>query len=159
LSLSKTTARGSSLSVVEPVETTARRPLEPPVVEPVETTVHNDSQPWLRCPHVQTHDPSVPYTYILRCADGSYYAGSTFNIDLRVAQHNSDRDGAVYTRSRRPVELVWAAWFDSMVEAFAFEKRIQGWSRSKREALIEGRMGDLPELARSRSSPDLRKPR
>lgn len=76
----------------------------------------------------------VPYTYILRCSDGSYYVGSTFDLERRVWQHNTD--GAAYTRSRRPVELVWAGWFDSIREAYYFEKQVQGWSRAKREALI-----------------------
>jgi predicted GIY-YIG superfamily endonuclease len=101
----------------------------------------------------------MPYTYILECADSSYYVGSTWltDVDERVRQHNTDDLGAVYTRRRRPVRLVWAAQFDSMVEAFAFEKRVQGWSRAKREALIEGRFDALPRLSHSPSQPDLRR--
>jgi putative endonuclease len=91
----------------------------------------------------------MPYTYILRCADDSYYVGSTWNVERRVWQHNSDKDGAAYTRRRRPVTLVWAGWFDSIREAYAFEHQVQGWSRAKREALIEGRYADLPELSAS----------
>ena len=93
---------------------------------------------------------SMPYVYIVECADGSLYVGSTFNLELRLHQHNSDRDGAKYTRRRRPVKLVWSAWFDSIAEAFAFEKQVQGWRREKRVALIEGRFDDLPALARRR---------
>ena len=89
----------------------------------------------------------MPYTYILRCADDSYYVGSTFDLERRVWQHNSDEDGAAYTRRRRPVELAWAGYFDSIREAFMLEKQVQGWSRAKREALIEGRYDALPELA------------
>jgi putative endonuclease len=89
----------------------------------------------------------MPYTYILRCADGSYYVGSTFDLERRLFQHGTDTEGAAYTRSRRPVELVWAGWFDSIRAAYAFEKQVQGWSRAKREALIEERYADLPELA------------
>ena len=91
----------------------------------------------------------MPYTYILRCSDDSYYVGSTFNLERRVWQHGTDDEGAVYTRTRRPVQLVWAGWFDSIRDAFMFEKQVQGWSRAKREALIEGRYADLPELAAS----------
>ncbi len=91
----------------------------------------------------------MPYTYILRCSDGSYYVGSTFDLERRLWQHGTDREGAVYTRSRRPVELAWAGWFDSIREAFFFEKQVQGWSRAKREALIEDRLWELPELASS----------
>ena len=97
----------------------------------------------------------MAFVYILRCADGTYYVGSTTNLELRVWQHNTDDQGALYTRKRRPVVLVWAAEFDSIAEAFAFEKRVQGWSRRKRRALIEGRWDALPELA-SRSWAALR---
>jgi predicted GIY-YIG superfamily endonuclease len=89
----------------------------------------------------------VAFVYILRCADDSYYVGSTTNLDLRVWQHNHTDDGAAYTRRRRPVVLVWAAEFDSIVEAFAFEKRVQGWGRAKREALIRDEYDALPLLA------------
>ena len=90
----------------------------------------------------------MPYTYIVRCSDDSYYVGSTWDVDVRVWQHNSPDQGAAYTRNRRPVVLVWCAYFESMVEAFAFEKRVQGWNRRKREALIRGDFDALPELSR-----------
>ena len=91
---------------------------------------------------------------MLECADGTYYVGSTVDLERRVGQHDAG-EGAVYTRSRRPVRLVWAVEFDRIDEAFAFEKRVQGWNRRKREALIEGRWDLLPELA-SRSWAALR---
>jgi len=59
--------------------------------------------------------------------------------------------GAVYTARRLPVALLWAADFESVVDAFAFEKQVQNWSRAKRQALIDGRLGDLPGLARGRT--------
>ncbi|MFL6025061.1 MAG: GIY-YIG nuclease family protein [Marmoricola sp.] len=90
----------------------------------------------------------MPYAYIVRCADNSYYVGSTWDVDVRVWQHNSPDQGAIYTRKRRPVVLAWSVYFDSMIEAFAFEKRVQGWSRAKREALIRGDFDSLPELSR-----------
>jgi putative endonuclease len=80
----------------------------------------------------------MPWTYILRCADGSYYVGSTYHLESRVAQHNSAEGGAAYTRRRQPVVLVWCEWSERMQDAYAFEKRVQGWSRAKREALIRG---------------------
>jgi putative endonuclease len=89
----------------------------------------------------------MAWTYIVRCSDGTYYVGSTTNLELRIWQHNSDDQGATYTRKRRPVLLVWAAEFDSIAEAFAFEKRVQGWSRAKREALIRGDFEALPGLS------------
>ncbi len=94
----------------------------------------------------------MPWVYILECADGSYYVGSTVDLDGRVSQHNDGR-GAAYTRrpGRRPVRLAWAAHFDRVDEAFAFEKRVAGWSRDKKLALIEDRWEDLPKLARRRN--------
>ena len=89
----------------------------------------------------------MAFAYILRCSDGSYYAGSTTDLELRLSQHNSADQGAMYTRKRRPVTLAWAAEFGSIAEAFAFEKRVQGWSRAKREALINDDLDTLPMLA------------
>ena len=91
----------------------------------------------------------MPWVYILECADDTFYVGSTVDLDGRVSQHN-DRRGSAYTRrsGRRPVKLVWAAQFDRVDEAFAFEKRVAGWRRDKKIALIEGRWDDLPDLAR-----------
>ncbi len=90
----------------------------------------------------------MPYAYVLRCSDGTYYVGSTWNIETRVWQHNHSDEGAAYTRHRRPVELVWCGWFDSIEQAFAFEKRVQGWGRAQRGALIRGEFEALPDLSR-----------
>jgi len=90
----------------------------------------------------------VPYTYIVCCSDDTYYVGSTWDVDARVWQHNSPDLGAAYTRHRQPVELVGCWWFDSIEQAFLFEKRVQGWSRRKREALIRGDFDALPDLSR-----------
>jgi putative endonuclease len=89
----------------------------------------------------------MPWTSILRCADGTFYVGSTTNLQRRVDEHNLGL-GSAYTRRprRRPVEVVWAHWFDRVDLAFLFEKRIQGWGRAKRIALIEGRIDVLSGL-------------
>jgi putative endonuclease len=96
----------------------------------------------------------MAWTYIIECADGSYYVGSTYDIERRISEHNLGL-GATYTRirRRRPVRLVWSAQYDRVEDAFAFEKQIQGWGRAKRQALIEGRLLDLPLLARGRNRP------
>jgi len=86
--------------------------------------------------------------YILECSDGSYYVGSTRDLEHRLGQHQNGI-GCAYTSSRRPVKLVYAADFDRIDEAYAAEKQVQGWGRAKRLALIEGRFGDLPGLSRS----------
>ncbi len=91
----------------------------------------------------------MPYVYILECGDGSYYVGSTRSLDHRLEQHVSGLGGA-YTAQRQPVRLVFMQEFDRIDEAYQREKQIQGWSRAKRKALIEGRFDDLPGLSRSK---------
>ncbi len=88
----------------------------------------------------------MPHVYILRCADDSFYVGSTRDLERRLSEHALGL-GAAYTRRRRPVVLVWAGDFERIDEAYAMEKRIQGWSRAKRLALVEGRTDDLPGLS------------
>ncbi|UUZ60045.1 GIY-YIG nuclease family protein [Nocardioides sp. B-3] len=89
---------------------------------------------------------TCPWTYILECADGSFYVGSTVDLEARVWQHN-EGEGAVYTKRRLPVTLAWAAEFERIDDAFAFEKQVRGWRREKRMALIEERYDELPALA------------
>lgn len=76
------------------------------------------------------------YVYILKCADNSYYTGFTNNVDERIIQHNQGLLTSAYTYSRRPVELVWVEMFTDPNQAIALEKQIKGWSRRKKEALI-----------------------
>ncbi|GAA2245036.1 GIY-YIG nuclease family protein [Promicromonospora sukumoe] len=92
----------------------------------------------------------MAHMYILRCGDGSFYVGSTVDLERRLCQHN-EGEGAAYTRRRRPVELVHSEEFSRIDDAYAREKQVQGWSRAKRLALIEDRLEALPELARSRT--------
>ena len=79
----------------------------------------------------------MAHLYALRCADGTLYVGSTIDLERRVEQHRSGT-GAAYTRRRLPVELVFSAEFARIDEAFAWEKRLQGWSLRKRLAFIDG---------------------
>jgi putative endonuclease len=90
----------------------------------------------------------MPFVYILNCADGSYYVGSARNLDHRLGQHN---DGCAdsYTSTRRPVTLAWFQECERIDEAYVLEKKIKGWRREKRTALIEGRFADLPGLSRA----------
>ena len=87
--------------------------------------------------------------YILKCADGSYYVGSTKNLELRLFQHQSGK-GSRYTSGRLPVELVYAEEYDRIIDAYAREKQVQNWSRAKREALINGNPELLSALAKKR---------
>ncbi len=77
------------------------------------------------------------FTYILRCSDGSYYTGSTDELEKRIAEHQHG-EGCTWTRNRQPVEFVWRQEFVSREEAREAEHQIKRWSRSKKEALIAG---------------------
>ncbi len=77
-------------------------------------------------------------TYIVRCSDGTLYTGYSRDLQKRLAQHNAGL-GAVYTRGRRPVCLVYAEAFPTQREAMQRECRLKKWSRAKKEALIAGR--------------------
>jgi putative endonuclease len=88
------------------------------------------------------------YLYILRCADNSYYIGTTVSsLDIRIAEHQAGAyDG--YTALRRPVEMVFHQHFDRLDDAAAAERQVKGWRRDKKEALIRGDFSALPHLAR-----------
>ena len=79
----------------------------------------------------------MAHAYILLCSDGTYYAGSTIDLERRLEQHRAGL-GSEYTRRRLPVTLVWSNEFERIDDAFAWEKRIQGWSHAKREAFMAG---------------------
>ncbi|UNK70896.1 GIY-YIG nuclease family protein [Microbacterium sp. H1-D42] len=79
----------------------------------------------------------IGYTYMLRCSDGTFYVGSTKDLDTRLETHAQGL-GSDYTSCRLPVQLMWWAEFDRIDEAFALEKRMQGWSHAKRLAFTEG---------------------
>ncbi|MFJ6131722.1 GIY-YIG nuclease family protein [Janibacter terrae] len=92
----------------------------------------------------------MAHVYMLRCADGSYYVGSTHHLESRLRQHSAGR-GAQYTSTRTPVELVWSLETERVVEAYALERKLHGWSRAKKEALIRGDFGAIQAAARRRS--------
>jgi len=74
--------------------------------------------------------------YILECADGKYYTGSTTSLEDRINEHQMGIDPFAFTYSRRPVKLVWSETFETQLEAIAIERQLKGWSRAKKEALI-----------------------
>ncbi len=99
--------------------------------------------------------------YILECSDGTFYTGSTKDLEIRVAQHQGtghldtirqgeslDDRGANYTKKRRPVKLVYYEEYSRIDEAFYREKQVQGWSHRKKLALIDGKPELLPKLAK-----------
>ena len=91
------------------------------------------------------------YMYILKCANGSYYTGSTTDLEMRVEEHRNGL-GANFTRKHLPVELVYAEEFSRIEDAFCREKQIQGWTRKKKEALIAGNFDKLKEFAKAGST-------
>lgn len=86
------------------------------------------------------------YTYILLCSDGSYYTGSTKDLELRLKQHQAG-EGANHTKKKLPVKLIYYEEYSRIDESYYREKQIQGWSRKKKEALINGDQKLLPKLA------------
>jgi putative endonuclease len=97
------------------------------------------------------------WLYILRCADGSYYIGTTrTSLEIRIAQHN-DGTFSGYTAARRPVELIFSQWFDRITDAIESERKLKGWSRAK-EALIRGDFASLQQLAKRKSPRPSRRP-
>ena len=77
------------------------------------------------------------FTYIVKCSDGSLYTGWTNDLDKRLKAHNSGR-GAKYTKTRRPVELVYYEKFLTKQEAMSREARIKQLSRSQKLELTAG---------------------
>ena len=71
------------------------------------------------------------YTYIVNCCDNTLYTGWTTDLDRRIEAHNSGK-GAKYTRSRRPVELIYAERFDTKQEAMRREWEIKQLSREEK---------------------------
>jgi putative endonuclease len=88
------------------------------------------------------------HLYILRCADGSHYVGTTRSgLETRIAEHQAGAfDG--YTARRRPVTLVFQQHFERIEDAVAAERQVKGWRREKKEALIRGDFAALPSLSR-----------
>lgn len=88
----------------------------------------------------------MPHMYILECADGSYYTGSTKNLEQRLWQHQNGL-GAKHTAKRLPVRVIYCEFFEHVADAFYREKQVQGWSRKKKQALIAGDTNLLHRLA------------
>ena len=87
----------------------------------------------------------MAYVYILRCADGSLYVGSTCNLTERIFWHNEGR-GSRFTASRRPVVLAFSEPHATMRSAARRERQIKRWTRGKKEALLAGDYARLKAL-------------
>jgi predicted GIY-YIG superfamily endonuclease len=90
---------------------------------------------------------NMPYfVYMLECADGSYYIGSTTDLSRRLYQHEQGVIHTAYTFSRRPVKLVWYDEFPTKDDALNREHQIKGWSRKKKQALIQNDWEEIHEI-------------
>ena len=87
------------------------------------------------------------FIYILQCADGSFYVGSTADLQPRVRAHQAGK-AAAYTAARRPVRLVYHQRFPSRADAVNRERQIKRWTHHKKQALIDGDMVKLKALSR-----------
>ena len=90
----------------------------------------------------------MAFCYNLRCADGSYYVGSTHEIAARLTKH-TDGSASQFTAARRPVTLVFSEAFESIGAARARELQIKGWTRAKKDALIAADRSLLKRLSRA----------
>ncbi len=88
------------------------------------------------------------WTYMLHCADRSFYVGHTDDLELRMAQHARGTFGG-YTAAKHPLTLVWSAEFPTRCEALAAERQVKGWGRPKKLALIRGDWMLISALARN----------
>jgi predicted GIY-YIG superfamily endonuclease len=87
------------------------------------------------------------HVYILKCNDGSYYTGHTDDIEKRISEHHLGSIDTCYTKGRLPIEVVFTEAFGTRAEALDMERRIKGWSRKKKEALIKGDWNLLVQLS------------
>ncbi|QJU58720.1 GIY-YIG nuclease family protein [Sphingomonas sp. AP4-R1] len=89
------------------------------------------------------------WVYMLHCRGGAFYIGHTDDLDRRIAEHQA---GAIagFTAERLPVELVRSENLDIRIEALQAERRLKGWSRAKKMALIRGDWDAVARLARSK---------
>lgn len=76
------------------------------------------------------------YFYIVRCADNSLYCGQTTDLEKRVKDHNTSPKGAKYTKSRRPVQIVYSERLETISLALKREIEVKKWSKKKKEEFI-----------------------
>lgn len=76
------------------------------------------------------------YTYMVKCADGTLYTGWTNCLEKRLKAHNGGRNGAKYTKTKRPVSLVYYEGFFSKEEAMQREYQIKQLTRERKLELI-----------------------
>ena len=90
------------------------------------------------------------WTYMLHCNGGAFYVGHTDDLECRIAQHEAGQTPG-FTRDHIPVKLVWSEAFSTREAALAMERRIKGWSRAKKEALIRSDWKAVSRFAQRRA--------
>src|SRR5690606_599881 len=89
------------------------------------------------------------FVYIVKCKDGSFYTGITNNLERRLVEHNNGLDKVAYTYERRPVELVWFEMSTEPSQAIVIEKKMKGWSRRKKQTLIDEEWDKLVKYSKN----------
>lgn len=89
------------------------------------------------------------YVYIVQCNDTTFYIGITNNLNRRIYEHNIGAKEDSHTFKRRPVTLKWFETFTNPDEAIRIEKKLKGWSRRKKLALIEQDWEKLVEYSKN----------
>ena len=88
---------------------------------------------------MKRHEGDIWYVYMVCCSDGTLYTGITKDLEKRIKAHNSGKDGARYTRSRRPVMLVYSVQAASRSAAAKLEYRLKRLPLAKKYDLIQGK--------------------
>lgn len=78
--------------------------------------------------------------YILECSDKTLYTGCTNNLNKRLVEHNNRKSGAHYTKTRRPVTLVYKEEFTTLLEARRREAHLKKWSKKKKSSLFKNKL-------------------
>ena len=92
------------------------------------------------------------YVYILKCSDNSYYIGITNDLDKRFKEHQFGHKKDSFTYKRRPLSLEFHQEFNDVLQAIYFEKKLKGWTRAKKQALINGDFDLLLILSECRNA-------
>jgi len=93
----------------------------------------------------------ILYVYILECSDNTFYVGVTNNVGRRFIEHSTGIHKDAYTFIRRPLKLVFCKQFNHPLEAIKYEKQLKGWSKAKKQALIDYDFNLLHELAKCKN--------
>ena len=89
----------------------------------------------------------TPWVYILECADGSFYTGWTYHVPSRLAAHNAGQ-GAKYTRSRRPLRLIYQEQMENKSAALKREWALKQLSHKQKLALVQETLSKQPFLSK-----------